>query len=119
MNFHIEEKIEVPSDSPSHSYILPTYNVEEGKGIVESGALQINFVRGSKTENENIIPKQKGIITEHLIEVMIKHLQSVNVGDLRTRDTSIAITHLEDALLRLNKRSIERKNNNTQGTYKK
>lgn len=120
----IFEKVE-----PYH-YFIPNYTVVEGKGIepitVENDkgefgyeGTSIEMLRGSKIDGENILPKINGVLVEQLLAVCIDHLKSVNVGELASRETSTAITHLETAGLWLMKRELDRKRNNTLGTYRK
>lgn len=112
----------------SHHFVIPTYTVVEDKGIQLSsevykddmsnmGKISISFVRGSKIQDENKLPKQDGILVEQLLEMCKQQLESVNVGEFRNRDTSLAITHIENAILRLLKRELDRKKNKTLGTY--
>jgi len=103
-----------------HVYEIPLYTVEDGKGIVltEVGQL-IKFVRGSINTEENVLPKQDGVLVEQLLEVCRQHLVSVNIGQLASRETSLAITAIEEAMLRLYQREYNRKKAGTLGTYKK
>lgn len=115
----------------SYIYFVPNYTVVEGKGIElitpysvapvgeELNGLLIKMLRGSKVEGENTLPKINGVLVEQLLAVCIDHLKSVNVGDLASRETSTAITHLETAGLWLMKRELDRKRNNVLGTYQK
>lgn len=100
-----------------YRYAIPMYYIDNS-GVQDAEVLSnINFARGNK--DDVTAPRQDGVFIESLIEVCIQRLQSVNVGDLATRDTSLAITHLEDALLRLGKRSQDRQIRGVEATYKK
>lgn len=114
----------------SHKYTIPVYTVtDKGIELVEdvfknfenkpTSELYIQFVRGSKVQNENTIEKLDGVLPEQLIAACIDYLKTVNVGELSNRDTSIAITHLEDALLRLYAREYNRRKEGVLGTYQK
>lgn len=112
-----------------YKYFIPNYTVVQGKGIeivgpehnlpIESGGTSINMLRGSKIEGENVLPKIDGVLVEQLLAVCIDHLKSVNVGELSSQETSIAITKLEEAGLWLLKRELDRKRANVLGTYQK
>lgn len=55
-------------------YEVPIYEVIDGKGIEETGAvMSIQFVRGSKLKDEDV-PKREGTLHEHIISVMIEDL---------------------------------------------
>ena len=106
-------------------YTIPMYAVVEGKGIElirneknQMEGVEIPMVRGSRVKEENIVKPQDGVLVEQLLEVCLQHLKEVNTGDLATRETSLAITAIEEAQLRLLQREINRKKNNTLGTYK-
>lgn len=98
------------------SYLVPTYRVTD-EGIEDFEEIVIDLCRGNKADSS--APRQAGLFTETLLQVCVQYLTSVNKGDLANRDTSIAITHIEDALLRLGKRAEDRKLREVQGTYQK
>ena len=111
----------------SYKYLVPIYTVTEGKGIelindmphYGDWNLEINMLRGSKIDGENVLPKINGVLVEQLLAVCIDHLKAVNVGELASRETSTAITYLETAGLWLMKRELDRKRNNVLGTCQK
>ena len=98
------------------SFNIPTYKVDDN-GIQDGEGMVLNLCRGNK-EDANV-PRQEGVFTETLLEVALAYLQHVNKGELASRDTSIAITHIEDALLRIRKRAQDRAIRGVQGTYQK
>lgn len=65
------------------------------------------------------MPMQFICLTESLLEAARQYLVSVNVGDLSSRETSTAITKIDEALMWLNKRASDRKRRQVQGTYDK
>lgn len=101
---------------PGTSYRVPTY-VITNEGIKEEFEFTINFCKGNKDDTEAF--RQEGILTESLLEVVVHYLETVNTGDLRCRESSIAITKIEEALLWLRKRSQDRQRRNVQNTYQK
>lgn len=98
------------------SYQVPLYEVTN-EGIAHAGYTLIEFCKGNKADES--AHRQKGFFTETLLAVCAQYLRENNVGDLSNRDTSIAITHIEDALLRLGKRAEDRKIRGVQTTYQK
>lgn len=96
-------------------YLVPIYEITN-EGIKSENGASIFLCRGDR--NNETSPRQAGLFTETLLEVCRQYLESVNTGELRNRDTSLAITHIEDALLRLEKRQNDRKKRNVQATYK-
>ena len=100
----------------THSYKLKTYKITKD-GLTESGnELLINLVKGGKDKTDG---KQEGVTTEQLLALCLEYLNDVNVGDFKTKDTSLAITHIENALLRIEKRNQDRKFRGVKSTYKK
>lgn len=99
-----------------HNYTLTHYKVEPD-GLKDSGdRLELKLVRGSKTGENN---PQTGVTTEQLLWVALNYLTEVNQGHFRCRDNSLAITYIENALLRLQKRSNDRLQRNVLNTYEK
>lgn len=100
------------------SYQLPMWKVEDGKGIVETGQkLQIHFVRGSKLADE-VVEKRDGVLHETLLAMIIDDLKFKSTL-VPSRETSLAITKLEEGLHWMEERQRERNARDVQGTYKK
>ena len=97
-------------------YSVPTYKVTN-EGLVDAETTTVHFCKGNK-EDESIF-RQPGLFTETLIAVAKRYLEENNVGELATRETSTAITKLDEALMWLNKRAEDRQLRGVQGTYKK
>lgn len=98
------------------TYEIPTFKVtndglEDGEGAI------ISFCKGDKSNPETF--RQEGFFTETLIQVAKQYLESVNKGEMATRETSMVITKLDEALMWIQKRADDRKLRNVQGTYQK
>lgn len=98
------------------TYQVPTYKVTNN-GIEDGEGIEILFCKGNK-EDENIL-RQEGMFTETLIQTAKQYLESVNVGVMSTRETSMVITKLDEALMWINKRAEDRKLRGVQATYQK
>lgn len=101
---------------PGAAYQLPLYSVTD-QGITDFGMGTIAFCKGDKTDNS--VFRQSGMFTESIIEVAKRYLESVNKGELANRDTAMAITKLDEALLWLNKRTADRVKRGVEGTNNK
>lgn len=101
---------------PKATYEIPAYMVTN-EGIQDAGTWRIEFCKGNRADES--IPRQVGVFTESLIAAAKKYLEENNVGDLATRDTSTAITKLDEALLWIGKRAADRQRRGVQGTYQK
>lgn len=98
------------------TYDIPTYKVIDGQ-MVDGDGMQLKFCKGDKS-NASIF-RQEGVFTETLIQVAKQYLEAVNKGELATRETSSAITKLDEALMWLDKRRQDRELRGVAETYKK
>lgn len=106
-------KMEELTIKPGAIYQLPIYRVTDN-GLEKVDVQQINFVKGSTEGGERL----DGIITEELLGVCLDYLQTVNKGQLANRQTAIAITKIEEALMWLEDRKRERQQRGVWNTYK-
>jgi len=98
------------------TYKMPSYKVTN-EGIENGAGVEIVFCKGNK-EDETVL-RQEGVFTETLIQTAKEYLESVNVGEMATRETSMVITKLDEALMWIAKRSEDRKLRGVQSTYQK
>jgi hypothetical protein len=98
------------------TYKVPTFVVSP-EGIIDGQGIEIVFCKGNKEDPEAF--NQEGVFTETLVQTAKEYLESVNKGDLATRETSMVITKLDEALMWIGKRADDRKRRNVQGTYNK
>lgn len=129
MEIDLKEEFEIIEEGTI--YRLPEYEVIDGKGIkltesakAPNGELykmphpvEIRFVRGSKLKDENV-EKRKGTLHEHLLAMMIHDLKFKN-NLVPSREGSLVITKLEEALGWLRQRQIDRIKRDVVGTYNK
>jgi hypothetical protein len=73
---------------------------------------EINFQEGPIKE-----AGVNGVMDEDLIAMVITRLEHFQNSEFSCRDNAITITHLEDALLRLRKRTMGREKRNVEGTH--
>jgi hypothetical protein len=101
---------------PKATYELPVYKVTN-EGLQDAGTFVLNFCKGNKDDESAL--RQEGFFTETLLAACIKYLQENNVGELASRETSTAITNIEQGLMWLERRSKDRAARGVQGTYAK
>ncbi len=109
------QKIETLKEGAS--YTIPQFEVTDGEMREHEQRFTLDFCKGSISDPN--IARQPGFFTETLIAVAKKYLEDVNTGPLASRDTAVAITKLDEALLWIGKRAAERKARGVQGTYAK
>jgi hypothetical protein len=116
MEIDLKEDFEIIEEGTR--YALPNYIVIDGKGIEKSGStMLLQFVRGSKLGTEDV-EKKEGTLHEHLLAMMIHDLKFKNTL-VPSREGSLIITKLEEALGWLRQRQIDRIKREVIGTYKK
>lgn len=98
------------------TYSVPTYKVTN-EGIQDGEGIKILFCKGNKDDESAL--RQEGLFTETIIQTAKQYLESVNVGALASRETSMAITKLDEALMWIQKRTDDRQLRGVQSTYKK
>lgn len=59
-----------------------------------------------------------GVLEGDLLEIVRHRLQCFQKGEFATRENACALTHIEEALMWLNKRKEDRKARNVLGTNK-
>ena len=62
---------------------------------------------------------QSGVLDGDLLEIVRDRLKAFQTGDFACRENAIALTHIEEALLWMNKRVEDRSERNVLGTYEK
>lgn len=76
---------------------------------------EIRFQHGPRTAPEST----HGVLDNDLLEIVRDRLVAFNKGEFATRENAIAITHIEEALLWLNKRVEDRAERGVLGTTNK
>ena len=76
---------------------------------------KIQFQEGPRNEEDSI----PGVLESDLLEIVRHRLQCFQEGEFRTRENACALTHIEEALMWLNKRKEDRKERSVLGTYNK
>lgn len=95
-----------------HRYIV----VKAGKDCINENVVgEINFQHGPRNE----VDSKHGIATSDLLEICRNQLSSFQSGEMATREGAIALTHIEEALLWMNKRVEDRLERNVLGTMQK
>jgi len=75
----------------------------------------IRFQRGAR----NLEESTHGVVDEDLLEIVRHRLQTFQQGELSTRENAVALTHIEEALMWLNRRVEDRIERNVLGTNNK
>lgn len=82
----------------------PCYEYEVVRSGSEVPICTIRFQEGSPTSEES----NPGVLDVDLLEIVRDRLIRFQSNDLKSREGAIALTHIEEALLWLNKRTTDR-----------
>ena len=75
----------------------------------------IKFQKGPRNEDGFI----GGVLDVDLLEIVRDRLKSFQSGEFATRENACALTHIEEALMWMNKRKEDRAERGVLGTYQK
>lgn len=75
----------------------------------------IKFQKGPRNDPD----AQHGVTDQDLLEIVRDRLTAFQKGDLPSRETACALTHVEEALMWLAKRAEDRAERGVLGTYNK
>jgi hypothetical protein len=100
-----------------HRYIICEQGaVEWCNGNVDIGIMgEIRFQNGARKLPDSI----HGVLDTDLLEIVRHRLQCFQQGEFATRDNAIALTHIEEALMWMNRRVEDRIERNVLGTNNK
>lgn len=106
-----EDESEMKFNAPHHFCV-----VESGLGFGDSSETlaEIHFQSGPIKENGI-----NGVTNEDLIAIVICRLEHFNQSEFRCIENTMAIAKLEEALLRLRKRTLDRELRGVEGTHEK
>lgn len=101
-----------------HLYELENFENKDAEGqkiqFIEK-AEQYSFMDDGITARVKLVTINDGTTNEEVLEVLINRLQVLS-AKLPSRETSLAITKLEEALMWLNKRTADRVSRDVEGT---
>lgn len=91
------------------------HNYKIERGDTGETLLEIHFQCGARCEDDSI----PGVLDADLLEIVRHRIQCFQKGQFATRENACALTHLEEALMWLNKRKEDRKARGVLGKHEK
>jgi hypothetical protein len=76
---------------------------------------EINFQKGPRNSSDSV----RGVLDGDLLEIVRDRLSAFQQGEYATRENEMALNHIEEALMWINKRAEDRAERNVLGTMKK
>lgn len=95
-----------------HEYLIRDFEESQGGYDVYT---KIQFQNGARKLEDSV----HGIIDTDLLEIIRHRLQCFQQGEFSTRENAIALTHIEEALMWMNRRVEDRIERNVLGTNNK
>lgn len=87
-------------------------------GIVNGVGLKIEWQNGPLGRPEDGTRQEpNGAFVETVIDAVVERIKFYQDGKFNCRENAVALTHLETALLWLNKRTIDREKRKVEGTH--
>ncbi|OPZ65912.1 MAG: hypothetical protein BWY85_00271 [Firmicutes bacterium ADurb.Bin506] len=92
------------------------YNIFEARDTTfNHPTTRILFQKGPRSD-----PKARhGVLDGDLLEIVRDRLKAFQQGEFATRENACALTHIEEALMWMNKRAEDRAERSVLGTYEK
>lgn len=101
----------------NHQYAIVSKEIDDDS-YFDNGYLVetlIQFQNGARKEKDSI----HGILDTDLLEIVRHRLQCFQQGEFATRENACALTHIEEALMWMNKRVEDRLDRGVLGTNQK
>ncbi|AUM92681.1 DUF7681 family protein [Clostridium botulinum] len=95
----------------NHVYMI----CKKGEEILDSVLVDIQFQKGPRKE----VSASNGVLDTDLLEIVRHRLQCFQAGPYSSRENACALTHIEEALMWLNRRVEDRIERNVLGTNNK
>lgn len=99
----------------NHQYVVEYTLYPVGKVEETYTAETIQFQCGPRREEGSCY----GVIDSDLLEIVRHRLQCFQAGAFASRENAVALTHIEEALMWMNRRVEDRIERNVLGTYNK
>lgn len=96
-----------------HDYVI--YKAEQEPGTPSEAVGCVLFQRGARKDPE----ARNGVLDVDLLEMVRDRLKAFQAGPFATRENACALTHIEEALMWMNKRVEDRAERGVLGTMEK
>lgn len=99
---NLNEVLRLGEEGPGgayHTYLVNFVGTNE-----EDGGVMVEFQRGPRKDPDS----RHGVLDSDLLEIVRDRLKCFQAGEFATRENACALTHIEEALLWMNKRVEDR-----------
>lgn len=114
---NLNEVFRVGEVGPGGAYHDYSIELTDAKNIAGFDYLpmQIHFQRGARKDPD----ARHGILDNDLLEIVRDRLTAFQAGDFACHENEMALTHIEEALMWMNRRAEDRAERAVLGTYNK
>lgn len=91
------------------------YLIVAGRGSRAPKEIEIEFQNGARGDEDSV----DGVLDTDLLEIVRDRLKGFQSGKFSSRENACALTHIEEALMWLNRRVEDRIERDVLGTYEK
>lgn len=99
----------------NHEYIISYELFPVGEPKETHEIVNIQFQQGARKEENSV----HGVLDSDLLEIVRHRLQCFQAGPFNSRENAIALTHIEEALMWMNRRVEDRIERNVLGRNEK
>ena len=103
--------VDEPGNGGANHLYAVHYPLNDDSGL----CLEINFQNGARNNPASL----SGVLDTDLLEIVRDRLKGFQRGDFSCRENACALTHIEEALMWLNRRVEDRAERNVLGTDNK
>lgn len=96
-----------------HDYLVVLNGTGAGDSLAK--AVELCFQKGARKD----VSARHGVLDSDLLEIVRDRLTAFQAGEFACRENACALTHIEEALMWMNRRAEDRAERNVLGTYNK
>ncbi|MDS0525466.1 ABC transporter ATPase [Clostridium sp. SHJSY1] len=109
----LNDVYKIGEEGPGGAY--HEYLIVSDKGLMQPIETKIKLQEGPRNEEGS----QHGVIDTDLLEIVRDRLKSFQAGPFSSRENAVALTHIEEALMWMNRRVEDRIERNVLGRNEK
>lgn len=106
---------EAGNGGANHCYLIQYELYPVGEPMIVVPVTEIQFQNGARKEENSI----HGVLDTDLLEIVRDRLKAFQTGPFSSRENACALTHIEEALMWMNRRVEDRIERNVLGTMQK
>jgi len=110
----VYHEVDFKFNAPHHFDVTAMKDRLDGNGQLEVAIARVDFQEGAIKEYG-----VNGVTNEDLLAMVLSRLEHFQQSEFKCRENALAITKIEEALLWLKKRTMDRESRGVEGTHVK